>query len=154
MFAHDLRFLFPRCKSICTSVRVLQRGTAIPTRLNVRPPKTQTRLRIRAAWSESSLSACRRFGSLATHIVPCEDSDQNARMLSCRKCCVPAQMPYLELWLRRTMYISSSRFFLFFFFCFFFCLFFVSLSFFNQMMIKLLSYHCIIYYVMFVFACL
>ena len=33
-----------------------------------------------AGWSESSLSSWRVFESLATHRVPCEVSDQNARM--------------------------------------------------------------------------
>ena len=40
------------------------------------PAKTQIRLGIRPVWSESSLSAWRKLGSLATHWVRCEDSDQ------------------------------------------------------------------------------
>ena len=68
----------------------------------MRSAKTQISLRRCAGWSESSLPACRRFGYLATHRVPCEDSNQTARMRrllslpwanrqSCRKCFVPAQ---------------------------------------------------------------
>ena len=46
----------------------------------VRPTKTQISLRIRAVWSESSLSAWRNFASLAIQKAPSEDSDQTARM--------------------------------------------------------------------------
>ena len=42
--------------------------------------KTQISLGIRPVWSESSLSAWRKFGSLATHWAHCEDSDQTGRM--------------------------------------------------------------------------
>ena len=47
---------------------------------NVRPTKTQISLRIRAVWSESSLSARRNFASLAIRNAPSEDSDQTVRM--------------------------------------------------------------------------
>ena len=46
----------------------------------VRPAKTQISLGIRPVWSESSLSARRMLGSLATHWAHCEDSDQTGRM--------------------------------------------------------------------------
>ena len=46
----------------------------------VRPAKTQISLGIRPVWSESSLSAWRKFGSLATHWAHSEDSDQTGRM--------------------------------------------------------------------------
>ena len=42
--------------------------------------ETQISLRIRAVWSESSLSAWRNFASLAIQAAPSEDSDQTARM--------------------------------------------------------------------------
>ena len=42
----------------------------------VRPVKTQISLGIRPVWSESSLSAWRNLGSLATHWAHIEDSDQ------------------------------------------------------------------------------
>ena len=57
----------------------MSRGKVFPTRSHVRPAKTQISLRIRAVWSESSLSVWRRIGSLANHRVPWEDSDQPAR---------------------------------------------------------------------------
>ena len=47
---------------------------------HVRPMKTQISLRIRAVWSESSLSAWRNLVSLAIRNALCEDSDQTARM--------------------------------------------------------------------------
>ena len=40
------------------------------------PAKTQISLGIRSVWSESSLSAWRNLGSLATHWAHSEDSDQ------------------------------------------------------------------------------
>ena len=46
----------------------------------VRPAKTQISLGIRPVWSESSLSAWRKLGSLATHWAHSEDSDQTGRM--------------------------------------------------------------------------
>ena len=58
----------------------MSRDTAFPTRLHVRPSKTQISLRESAGWSESSLSAWRHFGALATHRVPYEYSDQTVRM--------------------------------------------------------------------------
>ena len=46
----------------------------------VRPAKTQISEGIRPVWSESSLSAWRKLGSIATHWAHCEDSDQTGRM--------------------------------------------------------------------------
>ena len=51
-----------------------------PTKWHVRPAKTQTSLGIRLVWSESSLSAWRKLGSLATLWANSEDSDQTGRM--------------------------------------------------------------------------
>ena len=42
---------------------------------SMRPAKTQISLGIHQVWSESSLSAWRNFGSLATHWAHSEDSD-------------------------------------------------------------------------------
>ena len=47
--------------------------------MSVRPAKTQISLGIRPVWSESSLSAGRKFGSFATHWAHSEDSDQTGR---------------------------------------------------------------------------
>ena len=46
----------------------------------VRPAKTHISLGIRPVWSESSLSAWRKLGSLATHWAYSEDSDKSGRM--------------------------------------------------------------------------
>ena len=51
-----------------------------PTKWLVRPAKTRISLGIRPVWSESSLSAWRKLGSLATHWAHSEDSDQTGRM--------------------------------------------------------------------------
>ena len=42
-------------------------------KVSVRPPKTQINLGIRPVWSESSLSAWRKLGPLATHWAHSED---------------------------------------------------------------------------------
>ena len=46
----------------------------------VRPAKTQISLGICPVWSESSLSAWRKLGSLATHWAHSKDSDQTGQM--------------------------------------------------------------------------
>ena len=48
--------------------------------MSVRPAKTQISLGICPVWSESSPSAWRKLGSLATHWAHSEDSDQTGRM--------------------------------------------------------------------------
>ena len=49
-------------------------------KMSVCPAKTQISMGIRPVWSESSLSAWRKLGSLATHQAHSEDSDQTGRM--------------------------------------------------------------------------
>ena len=49
-------------------------------KVTVRPAKTQISLGICPGWSESSLSAWRNLGSLATNWAHSEDSDQTGRM--------------------------------------------------------------------------
>ena len=51
------------------------------TKWHVHPAKTQISLGICLVWSESSLSAWRKLGSLATHWVNIEDSDQMPRLI-------------------------------------------------------------------------
>ena len=51
-----------------------------PTKWHVRPAKTQISLGICPVWSEYSLSAWRKLGSLATHWAHSEDSDPTGRM--------------------------------------------------------------------------
>ena len=48
--------------------------------MSVHPAKTQISLGIHPVWSESSLSAWRNLGSLATHWAHSEDSDQTGQM--------------------------------------------------------------------------
>ena len=48
--------------------------------MSVRPAKTQISLGIRPVWSESSLSAWRNLGPLATHWAHSKDADQTGRM--------------------------------------------------------------------------
>ena len=61
-------------------VNQMSRLTTKPTKWHVRPAKTQISLGIHPVWSESSLSAWRKLGSLATHWAHSEDSDQTGRM--------------------------------------------------------------------------
>ena len=49
-------------------------------KMTVRPAKTQISLGICPVWSESSLSAWRKLGSLATHWAHSKDADQTGRM--------------------------------------------------------------------------
>ena len=65
---------------ITTILWHLSRLMSKPTQWHVRPAKTQISLGIRSVWSESSLSAWRKLGSLATHWAHSEDSDQTGRM--------------------------------------------------------------------------
>ena len=71
---------------ICAVVEVdmwiwnMSRHMTKPTKWLMHPVKTQISLGYRPVWSESSLSAWRKLGSLATHWVYSEDSDQSGRM--------------------------------------------------------------------------
>ena len=49
-------------------------------KMSVRPAKTQISLGIRPVWSESSLSTCRKLGSLATQWLHSKDADQTGQM--------------------------------------------------------------------------
>ena len=51
-----------------------------PTKWHVDPAKTHISLGSRPVWSESSLSACIKLWSLATHWVHSDDSDQTGLM--------------------------------------------------------------------------
>ena len=51
-----------------------------PTKLHVRPAKTQTSLGIRQVWSESSLSAWRNIGHLTTYWAHSEASDPTGQL--------------------------------------------------------------------------
>ena len=60
--------------------RHMSRLMTKPSKWHVRPAKTQISLSIRPVWSEPSLSAWRKFRSLAIHWAHSEDSDQTGRM--------------------------------------------------------------------------
>ena len=53
-----------------TSELHMSRSMTKPTKWYVYPAKTQITLGIRPVWSESSLSAWRKLGSLSTHVFP------------------------------------------------------------------------------------
>ena len=59
---------------------ILSRLMTKPLKWHVRPAKTQISLGIRPVWSESSLSAWRKLGSLAIHWAQSEDSDKTGRI--------------------------------------------------------------------------
>ena len=67
--------LFGFMKQICT--KHLSHLMTKLTKWYVRSAKTQISLGIRPVWSESSPSAWRKLGSLATHWAHSKDSDQN-----------------------------------------------------------------------------
>ena len=64
----------------CFVERIIEPRHDKTNKMSVRPPKTQLNLSIRPVWSESSLSAWRKLGSLATHRAHSKDSDQTGRM--------------------------------------------------------------------------
>ena len=74
-----IKFFFPTAK--CRNRTMLYEPWHNKTnKVSVRPAKTQISLGIRPVWSESSLYAWRKLGSLATHLAHSEDSDQAGRM--------------------------------------------------------------------------
>ena len=83
-----------------------------PTKLHVRPAKTQISLGIRPVWLESSLSAWRNLGSLATHWAHNEDSDLS--LGGCPGWSVFAGRTCFCLFYRALAYMST--FFLFYIF--------------------------------------
>ena len=60
---------------------------ATPTKWPMHPGKTQISLGICPVWSQSSLSAWRKLGSLATHRAYNKDSDQTKQTLSALPFC-------------------------------------------------------------------
>ena len=87
-------FLVPKNLFRICSILELSRDTAIPTKWVVRPAKTQISLRIRAVWSDSSLSVKRVFCTLAIHTAHSKDSGQAQTDLSLRW----AFMQYCRKW--------------------------------------------------------
>ena len=80
-----------------------------PTKWHVRPAKTQISLGIRPVWSESSLSAWRELGSLATHWAHSEDSDQTTGRMP-RLICVFAGRTchFVGFVTRRLLYLPQT----------------------------------------------
>ena len=68
------------CKRRCRACILYEPRHDKTIKVSVRPAKTQISLGICPVWSESSLSAWRKLGPLATHWVHSEDSDQSGRM--------------------------------------------------------------------------
>ena len=84
----------------------MSRCTTKPTKWPMRPANTRISLGIRPVWSESSLSAWRKIGSLATHWAYSEDSDQTGWMA--RLICVFAELTcnfvgFVMQWLNYTL---------------------------------------------------
>ena len=76
LWKFDSLYQFDQCchyKDSLDSYSYLSRLMTKPTKWHVRPAKTQISLGIRPVWSESSLSAWRKIGSLATHWAHSED---------------------------------------------------------------------------------
>ena len=70
---------FSHPQSFCQE-RQFEPGHDKTNKMRVRPAKTQISLGSRPVWSESSLSAWRILGPLATHWAHSKDSDQIGRM--------------------------------------------------------------------------
>ena len=67
-------------EGIFSSTKLFEPRHDKSNKMSVRPAKTQISLGIRPVWSESSMSARRKLGSLATHKAHSEDCDQTGRM--------------------------------------------------------------------------
>ena len=77
--------IYGRLFKIHTRVRIQYNSSNEPrhdktNKMAVRPAKTQISLDICPVWSQSSLSAWRKLGSLATHWAHIEDSVQTGQM--------------------------------------------------------------------------
>ena len=73
-------YLPVRATDEIASLRIGEPPRDKTNKMAVCPAKTQISLGIRPVWSESSLFAWRKLGSLATHWVHSKDSDQTRRM--------------------------------------------------------------------------
>ena len=103
-------------RDIHLKYRDLSHDMTKPTKWHVRPANTRISLGICPVWSESSLSAWRNLGSLATHWVHSEDwsdwadaqADLNLRWAHTHF--VGFVMSYLIWWLHHSWLISHSVF--------------------------------------------
>ena len=71
---------FARCRSDTSFRKIVWAASWQNQQMAWRPAKTQISLGIRPVWLESSLSAWRNHGSLATHWAHSKVSDQTGRM--------------------------------------------------------------------------
>ena len=79
----DIPAISPLFDNTCTCSLVARLNNHLitkPTKWHVRQAKSRINLGIRPVWSESSLSAWGKLGSLATHLAHSKDSDQTGRM--------------------------------------------------------------------------
>ena len=82
---YNIRFqwISETCKMFCVFIQIETQNEPRHDKTNkgaVRPAKTQISLGIHPVWSESSLSAWRKLGSLVTDWAHSKDSDQTGRM--------------------------------------------------------------------------
>ena len=91
LYLGSIRFILYLCSSFCGStfcifslgenmILITEPPHDKTNNVVVCPAKTQVSLGICPVWSESSLSAWRKLGSLATHWVHSKDSDQTGQM--------------------------------------------------------------------------
>ena len=80
IYAVDLLWLVSKTLEITSLWNAFEPRHDKTNKMAVRPVKIQINLGIRPVWSESSLSAWRKLGSLVTHWAHSEDSDQTGRM--------------------------------------------------------------------------
>ena len=120
--------MLPFCKrmSICFATSVEEPFEPPPDKTNnmaVRPAKTQIILGIRPVWSESSLSAWRKVGTLATHWTHNEGSEMSEieseafNVIAIKLVVILNHFPgnktvfygiYLTLWLKCTLLVSTD----------------------------------------------
>ena len=83
----DVKFIEPQEQILAIAnvgqVCIIWAASWKTNKMSVRSAKTQISLGICPVWSESLLSAWRKLGSLATHWVHSEDSDQMIRLGGC-----------------------------------------------------------------------
>ena len=75
---------------------------------HVRPAKTQISLGICPVWSEFSLSAWRKFGSLPSHWAHIEDYDQTGRMSRLIRVFARRKDHFVGLVMRRLIYFRRT----------------------------------------------
>ena len=80
LHSHSIVYCFTSTRNCIVKVKINEPQHDKTNKMTVRPAKTQINLGVGWVWSEYSLSAWRKLGSLATHWAHNEDSDQTGRM--------------------------------------------------------------------------